>query len=137
MGSCWPGLSVWVDFFNSNARDFWAEQFEANRFNNTSALYGIWIDMNEPSVFDWHGKTFPPTAMHQKSDGTFIEHLDVHNAYGKMMARATYEALLKRDARKQRPFVLTRSTFIGSQRYGAMWTGDNLSTYTELDSLIH
>jgi len=70
--------------------------------------------MNEPSVFDWHTKTFPPTAIHHKSDGTIIEHINVHNAYGKMMARATYESLLKRDANKQRPFVLTRSFFIGS-----------------------
>lgn len=31
-----------------------------------------------------------------------------------------------------RPFVLTRSFFAGSQRFGAMWTGDNLGTWEHM-----
>jgi alpha-glucosidase (family GH31 glycosyl hydrolase) len=125
-----------VDFFNPSAQQFWIEQFAYNKFNGTSALYGLWIDMNEPAVFDWHGMSFPPTVMHTRADGSTFLHLDAHNAYGLMMAKTSYEALLKRDSGKQRPFVLTRSTFVGGQKFGAMWLGDNYSTYAEAQSTL-
>jgi alpha 1,3-glucosidase len=32
----------------------------------------------------------------------------------------------------KRPFVLTRSFYAGSQRFGAMWTGDNLGTWEHM-----
>jgi alpha-glucosidase len=46
-------------------------------------------------------------------------------------SRATYEGLLalKPDVR---PFVLTRATYAGGQRYAASWTGDNSSTWDHL-----
>ena len=31
-----------------------------------------------------------------------------------------------------RPFVLTRSFYAGSQRFGAMWTGDNLGSWEHM-----
>lgn len=49
-----------------------------------------------------------------------------------MMAKATYEGLVERDQGKLRPFVLSRSVFLGSQKYGAKWTGDNHASYSEL-----
>ena len=57
--------------------------------------------------------------------------------YGALMHRTTYRGLLKRDDGKRRPFVLSRSFFIGSQKYGAFWTGDNLSTLQEVGTSIN
>ncbi|MCO5553663.1 hypothetical protein L7F22_007189 [Adiantum nelumboides] len=51
--------------------------------------------------------------------------------YGMLMARSTYEGMLLANSKK-RPFVLTRAGYIGSQRYAATWTGDNLSTWDHL-----
>uniref|UniRef100_A0A0D9WY37 Uncharacterized protein n=1 Tax=Leersia perrieri TaxID=77586 RepID=A0A0D9WY37_9ORYZ len=51
--------------------------------------------------------------------------------YGMLMARSTYEGMAKANIDK-RPFVLTRAGFIGSQRYAATWTGDNLSNWEHL-----
>lgn len=42
------------------------------------------------------------------------------------------QALIERESPARRPFVLTRSFFAGSQRYGAAWTGDNLGTWEHL-----
>lgn len=70
--------------------------------------------MNEPSVFGGPEGTMPKHVMHMLADGTKIPHRDVHNAYGLMMSKATYEGLVQRDSFSQRPFVLTRSSFFGT-----------------------
>lgn len=46
-----------------------------------------------------------------------------------LKTKATYKGLIARDENKKRPFILSRSTFAGSQRYVAMWTGDNTATW--------
>ena len=69
---------------------------------------------------------------HIMKDGSLIQHRWVHNAYGALQQRASWKGLYKRDRGQQRPFVLTRSFFFGSQRYSAMWTGDNSATYDDV-----
>jgi alpha-glucosidase len=46
-------------------------------------------------------------------------------------SRATYDGLRKIEP-DTRPFVLTRATYAGGQRYAATWTGDNSSTWNHL-----
>jgi hypothetical protein len=60
-------------------------------------------------------------------------YFNVYNiqVYGMLMARSTYKGMEMGNAAK-RPFVLTRAGFIGSQRYAATWTGDNLSNWEHL-----
>ena len=52
-----------------------------------------------------------------------------------LMARSTYEGMKLANENK-RPFVLTRAGYIGSQRYAATWTGDNLSNWDHLHMSI-
>jgi alpha 1,3-glucosidase len=44
----------------------------------------------------------------------------------------TTQALMARSATPKRPFILTRAFYAGSQRFGAMWTGDNLGTWEHM-----
>jgi hypothetical protein len=60
------------------------------------------------------------------------EHRDVHNINGMFLPKVTSEGLIARGATPRRPFVLTRSFFAGSQRYGTMWAGDNLGTWEHM-----
>ena len=134
-GYSWPGDSVWFDFLNEQAQEFYQSLLHPSVFKGTNYMYGIWNDMNEPSVFkdgtqDQVG--MPMTNTHVMKDGSIIQHRWVHNAYGALQQRATYQGLLKRDRGQQRPFVLTRSFFLGSQRYGAMWTGDSQNLYSDI-----
>lgn len=63
-----------------------------------------------------------------------VEHRYWHNMYGLYMQRATAEGLTLRDQPTQslRPFVLSRAFWAGSQKYGAIWTGDNTANWGHL-----
>lgn len=57
-----------------------------------------------------------------------VEHRDVHNLYGFYYHLATADGLVQRGwqthgADGDRPFVLSRAFFAGTQRVGPIWTG--------------
>jgi alpha-glucosidase len=58
-------------------------------------------------------------------------HLEIHNVYGMQNTRATAGGMEKL-APNLRPFVMTRASYAGGQRYSATWTGDNSSTWNHL-----
>lgn len=60
------------------------------------------------------------------------EHRDVHNINGMLLVNITSQALVERSETPKRPFVLTRSFYAGSQRFGPMWTGDNMGTWEHM-----
>ncbi|KAG0253460.1 hypothetical protein DFQ27_007378 [Actinomortierella ambigua] len=127
-GWCWPGSSQWIDFYNPKARDWWASNFAYDRYVGSTKDLFTWNDMNEPSVFNGPEITIPKDVLHYGD----MEHRSVHNLYGTMFHSATAEGLRSRNATHQRPFVLSRAFFAGSQRYGAIWTGDNFATWEHL-----
>ncbi|CAN6639281.1 glucosidase 2 subunit alpha [Trichomonascus vanleenenianus] len=132
-GHCWPGESVWIDPFNPGARKYWAELFsKKHSFGGGADNMHIWNDMNEPSVFDGPETTFPKSNIHHGG----WEHRDIHNIHGMLVVGATVDALNERYDHTQRPFVLTRSYFAGSQRHGAMWSGDNQATWEFLEESL-
>ncbi|KAI9360044.1 glycosyl hydrolases family 31-domain-containing protein [Zopfochytrium polystomum] len=128
-GWCWPGSSNWIDYVNPDSRKFWAEQFKYSAYEGSTPSLYTWNDMNEPSVFNGPEITMPKDNRHYGD----LEHRDVHNLYGALVHRATYEGHLLRNDGTDRPFVLSRAYFIGTQRYGAIWTGDNFAQWDHLD----
>lgn len=127
VGEVWPGPCVFPDFTQSKVRSWWVNLVKDFSLNGVD---GIWNDMNEPDVFKSVTKTMPENNIHMGDSelGGRQMHSHYHNVYGMLMARSTYEGMKLADENK-RPFVLTRAGFVGSQRYAATWTGDNLSTW--------
>jgi mannosyl-oligosaccharide alpha-1,3-glucosidase len=129
-GWCWPGSSSYYDFTSPAARAAWASRFNPTDYPHfTNTLY-TWVDMNEPSVFNGPEMTMPKHMVHAGG----IEHRDVHNQYGFYVQQATHEGLFQARNGKDRPFVLSRSFFAGSQRFGAIWTGDNTAAWDHLET---
>ena len=119
----WPGNSVFPDFMNSDVRKWWASN---QRIMMDYGVSGIWNDMNEPASFN--GPL--PDDVKFNEDGQIRDHKEIHNVYGHMMDKATYEGI--KNATNKRPFVVTRAAYSGTQKYSTVWTGDNQSTWEHL-----
>ena len=125
VGDVWPGKTIFPDFSLQRTRTWWGEM--NNRLWN-AGIAGIWNDMNEPANF--FGGTLPDVAVFGKG-GHEGSHLEYHNLYGLLEARATYEGW-RRLQPDQRPFIVTRAGFSGLQRYTSIWTGDNSADWEHL-----
>ncbi|CAG9328353.1 unnamed protein product [Blepharisma stoltei] len=128
MEDCWPGNACWLDFCNIDTRKLWAEFIGFNKHEDSTSCLSFWNDMNEPALFFGPEKTLPKWTLH----GDY-EHREVHNLYGMYIQRATYEGAYNRSLGKDRPFILARAFYTGSQRYGARWTGDSSAIWEYLD----
>jgi alpha-glucosidase len=131
-GDVWPGRSVFPDFTRAQTRDWWGGLY---RDFYKTGIAGFWNDMNEPSVFSSPTKTMPLDVIHRIDEPGFMKrsatHAEIHNVYGMENSRATFEGLQQLNS-DLRPFVLTRASYAGGQRYAATWTGDNSSTWNHL-----
>jgi alpha-glucosidase len=126
-----PGPSVFPDFSNPSARKWYGSLYKS--FLDTGVA-GIWNDMDEPAVFRTLNGTMPLDTVFD-NEGQPTSQREIHNVYGQLMSRSTFEGLsqLRPD---ERPFVLTRASFAGGQRYAAVWPGDNTSDWASLRQSI-
>ena len=135
-GKVWPGPAVFPDFTQKASRDWWGTLYKG--FTN-QGVAGFWNDMNEPAVFEVPTKTMPDNVQHRIDEPGFAKrtatHLEVHNVFGMENSRGTYEGLLKLQP-DVRPFVLTRASYAGGQRYASTWTGDNSATWNHLRQTV-
>ena len=132
IGSVWPGPSVFPDSTRAATRAWWGTLYE----NFTHIGFdGFWNDMNEPSIFNVPSGTMPLATVHSIDEPGFktrtATHAEIHNVFGMQNSRATYDGLLSLEP-NVRPFVLTRASYAGGQRYAVTWTGDNSSTWNHL-----
>ena len=116
VANVWPGRCYFPDFTKPSARTWWENNFKGLV---DDGVEGFWNDMNEPA--SW-GQSLSNTVEFD-FDGHKTTMKQAHNVYGMQMSRATFDGT-KRMMNK-RPFILTRATYAGGQRYSAVWTGDN------------
>ncbi|KAI9167892.1 glycoside hydrolase family [Paramyrothecium foliicola] len=95
-------------------RDLFQPKYRINNFRGDLSAGTIWTNITN-------------------HDGT--SQYDTHQMYGLSMAKATYRSMVARRP-NERPFVLTRSTFLTSGRYAAHWFGDTASTWDDYRLLI-
>ena len=125
-GWCWPGSSSYLDFTAEKVRSWWADQFAYSAYQGSTSNLFTWNDMNEPSVFNGPEVSMQKDLRNLAGD----EHREWHNLYGMLFHRATGEGQVRRNKDgDMRHFVLSRSFFAGSQKYGAIWTGDNTAEW--------
>lgn len=132
IGPVWPGWCAFPDFTDPQVRTWWGRQY---RGLLDAGVAGFWHDMNEPAITGaWGQRTLAHTVQHAL-EGRSGTHLEAHNLYGLLMARAGYEGL-RRLAPARRPFILTRSGWAGIQRYAWSWTGDVQGTWAMLRQTV-
>ncbi|WP_242140144.1 TIM-barrel domain-containing protein [Sphingomonas sp. TREG-RG-20F-R18-01] len=133
----WPGPSVFPDFTQTTSRRWWGTLYKGFL---DAGIAGFWNDMNEPAIFNTATKTMPLDTVHRIASDDFAirtgEHREIHNVYGMQNTRATYDGLLALRP-NERPFVMTRASYAGGQRYSVTWTGDNSATWDHLKLSVH
>jgi alpha-glucosidase len=127
-GPVWPGFCAFPDYSNPRVREWWGDLY--THLYQELGVSGFWNDMNEPAVFHVNHKTLPDHVMHH-GDGHPCSHKKAHNVYGLLMSKASWDGFKKLQPLK-RPFLLSRASFSGGQRYAAIWTGDNCSDWEHL-----
>ena len=112
-----------VDVFSDAGKDWFWQFYEKLA---AQGVAGWWGDLGEPEVHPddsihlWQSKHLPGNG----NTGEYVRGDAIHNAYGHKWAEMVFTRLTELQPH-QRPFVLMRSGFLGSQRYGMVpWTGD-------------
>ena len=149
----WPGMTYFPDFLNEKARSWFGRQYA---FYTEKGIEGFWNDMNEPAIFYSENTRGPKRlnmildmvfheqrrekktrnlerdykSFYHETEGRKYRHFDVHNIYGALMTRASFEGLSK--LLPHRFLLFSRSSYIGAGRWGGVWTGDNSSKWEHL-----
>lgn len=143
-GEVWPGWCFFPDYTAKKTRDWW--QIWYGEFM-ARGVTGVWNDMNEPAVFNVKSKTMPEDNIHAgdpdmikpngkpQGDQAKGDHARYHNVFGMMMVKGSRDGIQKALPDK-RPFVLSRATYIGGQRYHAGWSGDNTANWYHLENSV-
>lgn len=110
-----------IDIFKPEGKDWFWNVYK--RLIN-QGVGGLWGDLGEPEVFPSEALTAGG-----KAD-------EVHNVYGHNWAKLIADGY-KKDFANQRPFILMRAGYSGSQRFGMIpWSGDVSRSWGGLQSQI-
>ena len=108
-----------IDIYNPEGASWFWSIYKGLR---AKGVVGVWGDLGEPEVH--------PTALQHYNTSAD----EVHNIYGHDWAGLIYSGY-KKDFPKERPFILMRAGYSGSQRYGLIpWSGDVNRTWGGLQS---
>ena len=161
-GVVWPGDVHFPDMLNPEARawfgdwytvltdqgieGFWNDMNEPAIFRSRDGIEELLEEVGHPAEEDRErvlvcelpvkagrlpGNDDDFRRFYHQVDGKAVRHYDVHNLYGYNMVRGASEAF-QRAMPGERKLLYSRSSHIGSHRYGGVWTGDNHSWWSHL-----
>jgi alpha-glucosidase (family GH31 glycosyl hydrolase) len=114
----WFGMGGMVDFTNQAAADWWNARLRP-LYDQGVAFFknddGEYLPASGRSALGMTGREY-------------------HNLYGFFYGRAIYDGMQALDDR--RPFIYARSVWAGSQRYPALFLGDQKPTYDHIRSTL-
>ena len=136
VGTVWPGPAVFPEFTQQRTLGWWGSLYKSFVADGVA---GFWNDMDEPAVFETPTKTMPLDVQHRIEMPGFLtrttDHREIHNVYGMLNSEGTNDGMLALRP-NERPFVMTRASFAGGQRYAVTWTGDNSATWNHLRQTV-
>jgi alpha-D-xyloside xylohydrolase len=119
-----PAYFAYYDATNPAARQFIWETIKKNYYGHGVKLF--WLDNDEPDVNPRH----PDNLRFFLGNG-----VEVANIYPLLHQQAFYEGLI--DAGETEALTLSRSAWVGSQRYGSViWSGDVESSFESLQAQV-
>ncbi|NGZ87875.1 TIM-barrel domain-containing protein [Duganella aceris] len=109
-----------IDIFGKPGKDWFWDIYKGL---HAQGVAGVWGDLGEPEVH--------PTEMRHANGASADQ---VHNIYGHQWAGLVADGY-QRDFPTERPFILMRSGFSGTQRFGIIpWSGDVDRSWSGLQS---
>ncbi len=128
----WLGyVSTFYDAFNPKAGNFFWQLVNKNLFSK--GVDAFWMDASEPDMYSNLTIEHRKQLMFPNALGSATKYF---NAYPLVNAKVIFEGEQSVDSNK-RAFILTRSAYAGSQRYGAaVWSGDIGSRWADLKNQI-
>ena len=163
VAAVWPGKVHFTDFLNEEARKWFGSKYKFlidkgiegfwNDMNEPAIFYSekrlkeafetiknaenknldIYTFFDIRDIFPRLSNNLEDyKSFYHNINGKLVRHDKVHNLYGYNMTRSAYEGLLDIDKNK-RFLLFTRASHIGMHRYGGIWTGDNTSSFENLE----
>ncbi len=125
----WCGGKVY-DAYNPDARSIYWKYVKSGLFDN--GIDGYWMDGSEPE-FRCTDDRYITSASIINNGRCYLGPLERYlNTYSLMTTKGVYEHQ-RRASNDRRVFILTRSSFAGQQRYGAVtWSGDTFASWDNL-----
>jgi oligosaccharide 4-alpha-D-glucosyltransferase len=122
------GTGGLVDIFRKQSQDWIWKYYKKQVVGN--GVSGWWLDLAEP-------EKHPAGMMHNLKDYGVTRPMgadEVHNVYGHFFSKMFFEKYMY-EVGDQRLFLLNRTGFAGSQRYGVLpWSGDVARSWSGLKS---
>jgi alpha-D-xyloside xylohydrolase len=119
------------DAYSKGARELFWKQMNEHLYSKHFDAW--WMDASEPDIESNSSMEYRKKLMNPTASGSSTEFF---NAYGLMNAKGIYEGQRSTN-NSDRVFLLTRSGFAGSQKYGAaIWSGDIGTRWEDMKAQI-